>query len=227
MMNDWKMGIKSARYGVSVIPNMVGGICMLIFGLLLEIVEGLYPDDAFGSLGMVMLVCAAAIPAQMAISVSVSTLAQSSACKKKLHTTIPTLLMGTGVIAALTLSTLIRGICVAAGADMQLLRAVIYEGAAILALVIYFAFVYKFFVASVVFLIVGAFVTGIFGGVERGLLSQLLGESIDSASPALCVAIAYGMVFAAIALQYLISLALYKRPLSKSAFGAALRRTME
>lgn len=227
MINDLKMGIKYVRFGVSAMPNAIGGSFMLLLGLVLEIVQVLYPENYFGSLGIILLICAAAIPAQQAISVSVSTLAQSSACKKKLQTAIPTLLMGAGVTASLTVSALTRGIGVAAGADGLLLKGVIYDGFAVVLLVIYFAFVYKYFVASIVFLMFGAFGSGIFGGMDRGLLAWLLGDAVAATPSALCVVIAYGMVFAAIALQYLISLALYKRPVSKAAFGAALRRSMQ
>lgn len=223
MINDLRTGIKLMKYGINATMNLIFVVILLLFGLVMEAAE-IFASGVFTwiPLGMVMLVCTGAIPAQLVISVDVSSLAQSSACKKKLQTKIPALLMGSGSIAALTLSAIVRGIRVAAGADERVLKSMVSSGIIAAMLIVYFAFVYKYYVVSIGVLYAGMFVSGFFGA----LWSELLEGPLDAVSPVLCVFIAYVIVLAAIGLQYLISLALYKKPISKACFGAALRRSM-
>lgn len=228
MINDLRTGIKLMKYGINTTMNLILAVIMLLFGLVMEAAE-IFDSGVFTwiPLGMVMLVCTGGIPAQLVISVDVSSLAQSSACKKKLQTKIPALLMGIGSIAGLTVSAIVRGIRVAAGADERVLKSMVSSGIIAAMLIVYFAFVYKYYIASIVVLYAGMLVSGFFGGGPYGALwSELLEGPLAAVPTVLCVTIAYVIVLAAIGLQYLISLALYKKPISKACFGAALRRSM-
>ncbi|MCH5333139.1 MAG: hypothetical protein J1D89_04190 [Agathobacter sp.] len=226
MINDLRIGIKLTKYGINATMNWIFGACMLVLGLVMETVE-IFGVGVFGiSLSMVLLVCGAAIPAQLAISIDVSSLAQSSAYKKKLQTSIPALLMGIGVLAALTLTVVVRGIRVAAGADELILKNTVYSGIIAAMLIVYFAFVYKYYIASIVVLYVALFGSEIFDRILRGW-GSVRRELFEAVPTALCIVITYALVLAAVGLQYLVMSALYKKPIAKSVFGAALRRSMQ
>ena len=89
--------------------------------------------------------------------------------------------------------------------------------------------VYKYFALSIVLMLIPVmalsyiFTSESFNNYEGGLLSAL----VDHMSMGGLVLICYLTVFLGAALQYAISTALYKKPLSEYAMGMAMRKALK
>ena len=93
----------------------------------------------------------------------------------------------------------------------------------------YSAIVYKYFALSIVLMLVPVmalsyiFTSESFNNYEGGLLSAL----VEHMSMGGLVLICYLTVFLGAALQYALSTALYKKPLSEYAMGMAMRKALK
>ena len=229
MKNDLVKGMHLLKYGVSAKANLILMICFILLGIMMEFIASFldyefYMNTIGFDMGAVFLFCGAMFPMQMVISIDVGTLTQTSSLKKKLQTSIPSAFMGIGAILALTIVVLIRAVAVwGYGVEMELLRNLVWVSLMGAVLIIYCGFIYKFFIASIVILYLLMMGLGGFSGFLYGM-GEALPEFFKAMSPGVSILLAYVILIAAIGLQYGLSFLLYKRPISKYAFSACLRR---
>lgn len=234
MIRELKKGWRLAFYGISKTMNFIFMAAFALIGILLEIV--IVAAQAVGEsvfvgmysaldLGAVFLFCAAMFPGQLATSLDMSLLAQASPYKKKLQTDMTCALTLWGNMAAMAVIAVIRVIGAAAVPERAavLLGQIPVAGAIGFVLILFCGSIYKFFVLSVIIIYVAMFA----GGVSYGLLAAM-GKFSEISVPAIpaaaAVLIAFAFIWAGSGLQWLITRAAYKRPLSKYAFGAAARK---
>ncbi|MCM1283110.1 MAG: hypothetical protein NC180_01955 [Muribaculaceae bacterium] len=225
MKDDFKMGLKLIKYGLSMKGNMAMCIIFFVVGLVLECIPPMrttYMRNSGFEMGALFMLCAMMFPAQMIISMDVGSLAQTSAYKKKLQTSIPVMVSGAGSLFSLTIIVLIRLVSVGLGGGVWELQDIFVIGVMDFLLLVYFGFVYKFFVPSLVIL----YVVMIGYSFTRGLLEAVISDNgwQLTLSPAASIICAYVLLLAGLGIQYLIMRAVYKREFSRAAFGAAIRR---
>lgn len=223
MRTDLVKGMKLIRYGISAKINLAAFVIIVLTGFAVETASVVLDPRCVG-IGVILIAAACGFPAQLILSVDMSTMAQASPLKKKLQTAIPSAFIGMYALAALTLIVLERLIAVALGGDIRLLNHVFPVGILSAGLMIYYAFVYKFFVPSIVLLYVLIFVPVLRSEDLKTEFLWLSEKSMAVKNPLLAVLAAYAVVLAAAVLHYRISCALYKREFSKRAFGACIKR---
>lgn len=234
MMCELKKGWKLAFYGISKTANLVFMAAFAVIGILLEVMT--VADQAGGGghfsgiytvldLGAVFLFCAIMLPGQLATSLDVSLLAQASPYKKKLQTDIACALTMWSSLAAMAVIVIIRliGAAVAPGQAEAILGQLPVAGTIGFVLILFSGVLYKFFVLSMIILYVIVFAGGMGLGIldTMGKFSGMFGSGLPAAASVL---LAFAFVLAGCGLQWLITRAAYKRPLSKYAFGAAAQK---
>lgn len=235
MKMELRKAIRLTKYSLSLKMNLICMVTMLVLGLLMEWVfcyVNDYQANAMTvpflpiSMGTFFIICAALFPAQMVISLDVGTMVQTSPYKRKLQTLFPTVLNGVSMTIALLLVVLIRGISwVLTGKD-YVWDSLLYVGVIAAVLMVYSMFVYKFFVLSIIVLYFVMFFGGFTWGIitKTGRFSFLSKDFAANLSPVVAVLLSIGMIVIASMIHYGATRLLYKRPLSKYAFGAALQR---
>ncbi len=220
MINNWKLGLKSLDYAYGIKSNFT---LMIVFALISVLFFTIGSSINCSIFGGYMLMCAAILPTQMVYSLSMSNMVQSSPMKKKMQTTIPAVFTCGNLVIMYLINVLIYGVMVLVHPE-----AALEKGSEILLLALimmmmsaYLGIAYKYFGISVIifffvycslsigrnFVILDQFGTGpVYFGVMAilGLVSVVAGGF----------------------LQYLVSLLVYKAPMSKMAQAAALRKEL-
>lgn len=213
--------LKLIKYSMSKRTNIVLAVMFFLIGLVCEILESagvrMSGDTQILQIGTVFLFSAGMFPAQMVMSVGVSTFVQTSVYKKRLQTSIQAKLLLLSSLAMFTLVLVIRligivGIQKKTIGELNMLPAGIFA----VLILLYSGFVFKFFIASVVVLYIAMLVSGGFYGVMTAAGKWML--SVGQVNPVASILLAYVLIAAAVGIEYLITLALYKFPLSKFAF---------
>lgn len=228
MKKNLKKGISLIRYGAALKINLIQFVIMSVAGVAAEVMAfrvringGFMVFD----IGAVFLLCAAMIPGQMTLSADLSALSQTSPNKKNIQTTMMTQMNLAFSLAAMTLIVVIRLItCTVTGTGLAEGFGDLWYTAGIVefALLIFFAVCYKYFIASMagmyfVLLLVG-------GGIGFAVGSGVLKLEMLILHPLVSVLISYAMMFAGAFVGHQVSRLLYKKNLSKIAFGAAAQR---
>ena len=228
LKKNLKKGISLIRYGAALKINLIFFVIMSVAGVVAEVMAfrvringGFMVFD----IGAVFLLCAANIPGQMTLSVDLSALAQTSPIKKNIQTTMMTQMNLAFSLAAMTRIVVIRLItCTVTGTGLAEGFGDLWYTAGIVefALLIFFAVCYKYFIASMagmyfVLLLVG-------GGIGCAVGAGVLKLSMLHPHPLVSVLISYVLLLAGAGLGNLFSRLLYKKNLSKIAFGASVQR---
>lgn len=237
MKRDLQKGIKLMRYSLSLKMNFGCMITFLVVGILLDIILCVqnYGEIMmlwqYVGVGSVLVICACMFPAQMIISLDVGTMVQASPYKKKLQTSLPSVYNGAFIGMAYILLVLIRVIIWMVNGNTELLHSFLPLGIFAAILIVYSMFVYKFFILSMVALYLIMFFSGMFAALlERIMLEMMEGNAVGVGgdayiSPVAAFLISLALIAAASFLHYLVTRLFYKRPLSRYAFGASMRRS--
>ncbi len=219
MINSWKLGLKSIRYAYGKTSNCI----MMIVFFLLGLVFYAMPDSTGnGFLGGYMLMCVALMPVQMLYSLSVSNLVQSSPFKKKMQTSVPAVFACVNMLVLHIVNILIHwGHVIRYPASAQrMTQELLMQILSMLFLMVYMAVAYKFFVISMCLFI------GIFGPIYVGKIHTF--GLLKTNNLALWQLAVLGLVVIAAGgvIQYMISLLIYKAPMSKMAQSPSLRKEL-
>lgn len=222
MINDMKLGIKVMRYGHGLKMNIILGAFFMVIGLAITIL------DLGGSVnnisGTIYLMCVCMLPAQVIASFNVSNMALASPVRKKLQTAIPAVITcGSMLVLYLVEDLLILIIaCIYPDKLPYACKTLVMVIAYAVIMMIYLPICYKYMVAGV-FIFVIIFVSFAAYGMiymdfaffEKGISSYAL---ISIAGLPIIVLGGF--------LQYLISILVYKAPMSKYAQNVWLRKEL-
>lgn len=222
MINDLKLGFKLMKYGHSAKLSIIGSIVLAVFGLVfcavgIKVRQAL-PGGYFLMLSVLLLL-------QLISTVNAANLVQTSPMKKKLQISVPALFSVLLMLAAYLLNVVVAAVALfhANPESLELFCSQIMYTAVMMGIImLYYGAVFKYFVAStVVFFIM--FVLA-YPFVISGMLQW---SFMPFAEPwenfALTAVTGLAVILVCGVLQYLISLAVYKAPISKRALGARLR----
>lgn len=228
MINDLKLGVKILKYGYGVKMSIVSSaFFFLIAACNIGIsTMGNAVDQSHMLMGSMMLACAVLMLIQLIHSLNAVHMIQVSPQKKRMQTSVPAILSIGGMevmyllcAAAFALIGHLRSENMAAISNSLVMTALVMA-----LLLIFTGIAYKYFLAASLIMfpvLIGGMYTNV--GSETWLLSLLGQEDIPYAA-----ALVVGLVLIVVGglFQYLLSLAVYKAPMSKMAQMAPLRRQM-
>lgn len=227
MTNNLKLGMKIMKYGHSAKLSFVAAIVFMVFGLIFSIVSMLveysFPGGYFIMMAVLLLL-------QVISTVNASYLVQASPAKKKLQTSVPAVVSITLMLAGYLLDLVTMGVISFCSSDTlsavgPACNQLIYTAVIMGIVMLYYGACFKKFVASTIVFFVVFFIT-----YQPMIGDELRWNFMPFANPAgnfaLTAVIGLGIILICGLLQYLLSLALYKEPLSKMALGANLRRQL-
>ena len=221
MINDMKLGIRLLRYGFGIKTNLVLLIVctaadMLCFAL--ELAGITTPLD-----GYLLLACAM-VPVQILFSLNAVDIVLASPVRKKLQTSVPAVMSLCATLAAYLIIVLKKAVIILIHPDKTAQSAVMLSFLAFLAAVImvFTGVLYKSFPA---FLVMCFSLSGFVSFFMMSLLrSDFLGEDMGAlVRGALIGAV---LILAGGALEYVLSILFYKKPVSKKTLGGKLSREL-
>lgn len=224
MKNDLRKAFELMKFGICVNKGINIGV------LVLFVVIGLVGETFYLATGFTMnygfdlfaflLIAVLSFPAQFMVTTDVSHIVQTSSYKKKIQTKMFAEVSLITSLAAMTFLVFIRTIASAVHPDLaaKLWNDIPIAGIMTMMVLIFTVIMYKYYWIAV-------FMMGI--GGRAGYLSVVKGpqDGLFAKVPVLGdIVIAYAFVLLGVGISYLISLALYKRPFSKAAFGAVMSK---
>lgn len=221
MINDMKLGIRLLRYGYGIKTNLVLLIVCTAADVLcfaLELAGITTPLD-----GYLLLACAM-VPVQILFSLNAVDIVLASPARKKLQTSVPAVMSLCATLAAYLIIVLKKAVIILIHPDKTAQSAVMLSFLAFLAAVImvFTGVLYKSFPA---FLVMCFSLSGFVSFFMMSLLrSDFLGEDMGAlVRGALIGAV---LILAGGALEYVLSILFYKKPVSKKTLGGKLSREL-
>lgn len=228
--NKWKDLISCiglVKYGMSVKQCFCTMTLFMVIGIAFEMMTLLWTNGILMNrvldFGALFMFSAVVYPVQMLITLDITGMVQASPYKKRIQTSAMSLISLWGNLVVLVILLLIRGL----GAWLVPERAAVIwntlptVGILGLGLSVMIALAYKFYIVSVIVMILVFGASGGFNGIYRIGEMETPGMT-DGLSPAAAIGFCVIMIFLGNALQYVINRVIYKRPFSKWAFGSAL-----
>lgn len=234
MIGQCKYAFQMLRYAFGIKGNSVAAVIMVIAGLALEFIS--HGTNFLGSFFVVVL---SMFPVQFLYSISLSNHVASSPYRKRLQTSMPALMNLTLNIGIFTLMNIIKAVEIYLfPEDTELIiGSLIMLSVAELIITIYTGIVFKYYIIATVVMVAFYSFLGGTGGWIMAENHQMYGfYSVFTAmgyifmgktSLAGAVVISYVLLFVGALLQYLVSLVFYRKPLSKRAQGAAMKRYLK
>ena len=222
------------RYAFGIKGNSVAAVIMVIAGLALEFIS-----HGTNFLGSFFLVVLSMFPVQFLYSISLSNHVASSPYRKRLQTSMPALMNLILNIGIFTLLNIIKAVEIYLfPEDAELIiGSLIMLSIAELILAIYTGIVFKYYILATIILVVFFSIFGGIGGWIMAFQEQVYSFYsvfaamgyifIGKTSIVGAVVISYALLFVGAGFQYLVSLAIYRKPLSKRAQGAAMKRYLK
>lgn len=232
MKRDLSKAFGLIRFGISMNKAMNIG-CMVVF-LIIGLVGEAYCVFTGNNILIsqidfwVFLVGAAfSFPAQFLLTTDVALAVQTSAYKKKIQTTM---FMEVSLIMSLisaTIFVIIRAIGAVIHPEnaTRLWGELPMIGAIICLILLFVVGMYKYYWISLILLYLVIF--GLSGTVTFLSLMEGYDVLVLRLPPALDVIICYALIFIGCGIAYLLSLAFYRKPFSKVAFGAAMSKYVQ
>lgn len=221
MINNLKLGFKTLKYAHAVKSTLIMSGVIMILGILMCVmnvaVEYTFPGGYFFMLTALFMV-------QLLYSVNISNLVQASPVKKRLQTSVPAVMSTFCMLAGYLLTVLTEGIVAyfrPEGINYicgQILFTAVLAGV----IMLYTGICYKYFAAATIMF--AAVFSLFYSYLIRGWFISFAGGGWGMF--ALTAAIGLAVILICGVLQYLLSLAVYKVPLSKQAQAASLRKQL-
>lgn len=224
MIDNYKLGMKMLRYGSGLVGMIVGTVIFLILGLAMNI--GYASFGIAGTPGDIIFMIVAMFPVQVIYSLSVSNLVQSSPAKKRMQTSVPTTVTCFNMIAICLVSSLCKGFAMTGHPEFigtacfEMVTMAVFSAL----MMLYIAIAYKYFLASIIAVIMVYFFTSARLNVVNHIQLGIFDNSVSSFVLALAISLIL-IVLGGFG-QYALSLLVYKAPMSKYAQSAAVRKEM-
>lgn len=224
MISDLKLGFKLMKYGYAAKLSFIASIVVMVLGLLFTALSILGQSSFPGGYFIMM---SALFLMQLLGTVNVSNLVQSSPAKKRLQTRIPALISVALMLVGhlLNVISLSAFACIWPQAVGNICTQIILTAFIMGIVILYFGICFKkFMLGTVLFFIV--FFSAYGPMLEGDLQWRLIPRLSPWGNLGLTAVIGLAFILVCGVLNYLISLALFKEPMSKWAQGARLRKQM-
>lgn len=218
MIESIKMGIKLFRYTWGIKMSLLLAAAFFLIG----IVTSTMPVRGMGVMSSYLLIVAAMYPAQMLWSLNTADIVQTSPWKKRMQTAIPALANGICFFAVYLLVLGIKALQLHANPDVaaDIVFELLMDALTILTVMLYYGAAFKMmYLATALFIV-------FFMAISFGAQFIRLFGVFDNVPLWAAVCSGFGAIIVGAVLQYGLMLLLYKRPLSKGAQSAGLRKHM-
>ena len=228
MINDVKFGIKIMRYGHGWKLCAILGVFFLGIGIVIDILN-MASGTHYNMGGGLVLMYTCLLPAQALFSVNVSNMVLSSPVRKKMQTIIPTVLIGGSMLVIYIASDLLLLImsCIFPDRFPIASRMVAVQIVFAVFVIIYYSIAFKYFAVSTIIFIVSFMYfarSNLVMSIQWIYYSDIFDKGILSF--ALISIAGLPIIVAAGFLGYLLSLLIYKTPVSKNSQNAYLRKEL-
>ena len=226
MINDMKKAISLVKYGFQAKMQLISVTIFVLLGVLLELItRGNYWIGAF------FIIVAPMYFGQLLYSMGMSNLVAASPLKKRLQTSLPTIGNCVFEVVSLSLIVVIKFIEINMHPEEKTanLAVLFMVGVMCLFLNLYSAIIYKYYALSMVLLIIpvmiisALFTNQTLDGWKAGAMVDFVCR-LNFAGTAL---IGYLSIAVGGLIQYFLSKALYKKPLSEYAQGMMMRKYLK
>lgn len=229
-MKDLVKYFKMMKYALQAKMIFILAIIFFVLGILFELTDFSNHSSSY-SLASLYLALTAMYFYQLVFSTTVSKLVQSSPMKKKLQTVGPTAVTLITSLFTFTVYVVIRLIRITPQflEDNSTTYANTYSTILFMA-VWYFLFSaymsisYKSYIISIVIVAVSVIAILVFGSTTDIFINITDKLLIDGSNPVLLIAVSLGIILIGSLVGYIISLLLYKKPISDMAVRYALRQ---
>lgn len=226
MIGNLKLGFRIMKYGHGLKGMLMGSILMGLLGLSLSVVSvsGESTDTAlpggyfFMVIGLFMI--------QLLYSVNMTGMIQASPLKKRLTTSVPTVLSMFAMLAGYLVTVLVEGILAAthSGSMGVACAHIVFTVGSMSVVALYMGVAYKLFVAATVIFVVA------FLGFYS-VYCYIMGKGVSIADGSwgtfgLIALVGLAVILVCNLLGYFLSLLLYRVPISRMSQTASLRRQM-
>lgn len=229
MKNELRKAWELIKFGVCV--NKVINILFLIIFVAIGIVGEIFYlstgiSFSYGfDISAFLLLAAVSFPAQFLITNDVAHVVQTSSYKKKIQTKMFAEVLLVTTLFAMTVFVLARAIATAIHPEFadKFWADVPWLGALTLLLLVFTEVIYKYFWAALIALYVFLMFVGGIAGYQTAVsgTNAFLQNRLPIAGN---IVIGYVLAIVGVGAAYLLSLAIYKKPFSKAAFGAAMSK---
>lgn len=226
MIRNLKTGLKILKYGHGVKSTVICTVIVVILGAasaIMDIINPVKGGASFLPIGYFVML-ASLFLIQLFYSVNVAGIVQASPLKKKLQTSVPMALNVTAILCGYLATVLTEGIAlvITPEAEGHICRQLVFTILLLVVIMVYTAAAYKLFFLTTVMFFMTFFTCYqfMYGSLLKGIPDGGRGTFW------LLAAAGLGIILICSVLYYLITLALYKLPLSKMAQAGALRRQM-
>ncbi len=223
MISDLKLGFRVLKYAHALKSSLAIGIIMAVLGVAMCLMGMLGMENFMGGYFIMMM---ALFLIQLLWSVNASNLVQASPMKKKLQTSVPAVLSAFCMTAGYLLVVLTEVIvgCIRPDRLSYICVLILFTAIIMGVIMLYSAICYKYFFLGTI-LFIACFISCysfLMSGTEQ------LAKLMQSDWNCFVLTSILGLVILWVCgvLQYFISLAVYKAPMSKRAQMAALRRQL-
>jgi hypothetical protein len=226
MMSQWKKSLKLIKYGYQFKTNVVCGVIFMLVGIFFLVMED-GQDMSFGcSVGVLYIVLAPWVMLQVLKGVLSCGIAAAAPKRRYMEIQMTdkcNFLIGTFSYVFLVMILGIKSFVVSNQVG-ELGVPALYGAATIMLMMIYVGIVYNFFAVGIILVTAGWIMisSGWIGKFGR-LLANQIGVQGDLPAP-VCILLGLMMVWLGVALSGLLRRALYKKPVSKFANGAMMRK---
>ena len=224
MIRDLKVSVKILKFGFQAVMQVVLMIAFLVLGMAMELgSRGTY------WMGAMLIMISPMYFAQLLYGLGMAQIVAASPYNKRFQTTIPAVGSAVLSIICMTVLVLVKYWEIQRHPELTqtVITALFTAGCMALIFNLYAAVVYKYYALSIILMILGVgSISGVYG-FYTGIGSEISLPFISNASFGSIAAIGYGFVLIGALLQYALSCALYKKPLSEYAQGAMMRKYLK
>ena len=221
MINDLKLGYRSLRYTYNLKGNITSAALMFGLGILISLFSSINTY-----MGSFFIMIAGMMPVQMIYSLNITGLVLSSPVRKRMQTRIPTVCSLVSILGIYLFLAVMKVLCAWVNPEMQSYYCKDLVAAAVFgaAMMLYMGIAFKYFWISTILFFTGFIL--ISDVIERVLYSNGGIWSQGVVSFAIAILLGIAILAAAAFLSYLLSLALYKKTVSKRSQNANLQKYM-
>lgn len=229
MIKQLKMGIKLLPYCHGVVANILSAVAMLVIGIWMEVQTLMLQVprtdfNAFQNFGSLMILVGAMWPLQMLISLNVPGMIAASPWKKRIQTSVFSLLSGAGYLVFYLLVVAIKLLKYFSGKLEYEILVVELLGLplSIILLNVYMAFALKYFMASTV---VFCFAISLIMNIH-GIFYYFGWLNVENITILMAIGMGILSIGLSMLLDYGVTLLIYKKPVSKYSQMNSLKKKM-
>lgn len=223
MIREIKLSFRMLKYAYGLKSNMAIALIVGIIGFFIEILS-----HGTSWIGGFFIMAMSMFGVQFLYCVSLANLVLSSPYRKRLQTSMPAYVNLTVNFIVFTILIALRllWIYLYPQEQGQIVTSMLFIAGMGVLFSVYTSLAYKYFIISMIIIVTLSAFAGGFWGLKSviGTISVSAANDVWFLSPGMMIVITYACVFTGTVFQYLVSLAIHKKPMSKRAQGASMKR---